>query len=124
MASPRCKPDRLHEDGPHPLGRGRSVWGAEAVPWKHEMASDRPESKASKDAAADLALPKEAGHKLGGARADFVASLGVMFAFYGLLVVGISLGRRHDLLAPTAPWLADILGLAMGAWLTRRAAAQ
>jgi CheY-like chemotaxis protein len=76
MASPRCKPDRLHEDGPHPLGRGSSVWGAEAVPWKHEMASDRPESKASKDAAADLALPKEAGHKLGGARADFVASLG------------------------------------------------
>jgi LPS export ABC transporter permease LptF len=56
--------------------------------------------------------------------ADFVASLGVMFAFYGLLVVGISLGRRHDLLAPTAPWLADVVGLAAGAWLTRRAAAQ
>jgi lipopolysaccharide export LptBFGC system permease protein LptF len=44
--------------------------------------------------------------------------------YYGLLVVGISLGRRHELLAPTAPWLADAVGLAIGAWLTRRAAAQ
>jgi len=56
--------------------------------------------------------------------ADFAASLGVMFAYYGLLVVGISVGRRHDLLAPTAPWLADLVGLSVGAWLTRRAAAQ
>jgi lipopolysaccharide export system permease protein len=55
---------------------------------------------------------------------DFLASLGLMFAYYGLLVLGISLGRRHDLLAPTAPWLADVAGLATGIWLTRRAAAQ
>ncbi|HAZ08851.1 MAG TPA: hypothetical protein DCZ01_10105 [Elusimicrobia bacterium] len=56
--------------------------------------------------------------------ADFAASLGVMFGFYGLLVVGVSLGRRHDLLAGTAPWLADVVGLCVGGWLTKKAAAQ
>lgn len=56
--------------------------------------------------------------------ADFVASLLVMFVFYGLLVVGVSLGRRHGSLASFAPWLADIVGLAAGAWLTRLAAKQ
>jgi lipopolysaccharide export system permease protein len=71
-----------------------------------------------------IAAPLGLGLKKRARGADFVASLAVMFAFYGLLVVGISLGRRHDLLAPTAPWLADVLGLMMGAWLTRRAAAQ
>jgi lipopolysaccharide export system permease protein len=71
-----------------------------------------------------IAAPLGLGLKRRARGADFAASLGVMFAFYGLLVVGISLGRRHDLLAPTAPWLADVLGLAIGAWLTRRAAAQ
>ncbi len=71
-----------------------------------------------------IAAPLGLGLKRRARGADFVASLGVMFAFYGLLVVGVSLGRRHDLLAPTAPWLADVAGLAIGAWLTRRAAAQ
>jgi len=56
--------------------------------------------------------------------ADFAASLLVMFAFYGLFVVGVSLGRRHEALTGIAPWLADAAGLAAGAWLTRRAAAQ
>ena len=56
--------------------------------------------------------------------ADFVASLVVMFVFYGLLVVGISLGRRHDGLASLAPWLADAVGLVAGAWLTRMAASR
>lgn len=56
--------------------------------------------------------------------ADFAASLGVMFAFYGLLVVGVSLGRRSDLLAPLAPWLPNAAGLLAGAWLARRAAAR
>ena len=55
---------------------------------------------------------------------DFAASLGVMFVYYGLLVVGVSLGRRHDALASVAPWLGDVIGLGLGAWLTRRAAAQ
>jgi LPS export ABC transporter permease LptF len=56
--------------------------------------------------------------------ADFAAGLGVMFVFYGLLVIGVSLGRRHDLLASTAPWLCDITGLLAGIFLSRKAAAQ
>jgi lipopolysaccharide export LptBFGC system permease protein LptF len=56
--------------------------------------------------------------------ADFAASLGVMFVFYGLLVVGVSLGRRHEALASTAPWLCDAAGLLAGFFLSRRAAAQ
>jgi lipopolysaccharide export system permease protein len=55
---------------------------------------------------------------------DFAASLGVMFVYYGLLVVGVSVGRRHDALAGVAPWVGDAIGLALGAWLTKRAAAQ
>lgn len=53
---------------------------------------------------------------------DFAASLAVLFAFYGLIVVGVSLGRRHEALSSVAPWLADAAGLCVGAWLTRRAA--
>lgn len=71
-----------------------------------------------------VAAPLGMGLKRRARGADFAVSLGVMFAYYGLLVVGISVGRRGDLLAPTAPWLADAMGLAAGAWLTRRAAAQ
>jgi LPS export ABC transporter permease LptF len=56
--------------------------------------------------------------------ADFAASLGVMFVFYGLLVIGVSLGRRHELLAATAPWLCDATGLVAGFFLSRKAAAQ
>lgn len=55
--------------------------------------------------------------------ADFAASLVVLFVFYGLLVVGVSLGRRHEALASTAPWLCDVAGLIAGAVLTRKAAA-
>ena len=55
---------------------------------------------------------------------EFAASLGVMFAFYGLLVVGVSLGRRHAALASIAPWIGDIAAVAFGAWLTRRAASR
>lgn len=56
--------------------------------------------------------------------ADFAAGLGVMFVFYGLLVVGVSLGRRNAALASTAPWLCDAAGLLVGIFLSRRAAAQ
>ena len=56
--------------------------------------------------------------------ADFAASLGVMFVFYGLLVVGVSMGRRNEALADTLPWLCDAAGLITGIILTRRAAAQ
>ena len=70
-----------------------------------------------------IAAPLGLGLRRRARGADFTASLGVMFVFYGLFVVGISLGRRHELLAPTAPWLADAVGLAAGVWLTKRAAA-
>lgn len=71
-----------------------------------------------------LAGPLGLGLKRRARGADFAASLGLMFAYYGLLVIGISLGRRHELAAPVAPWLADVLGLAAGAWLTGKAASQ
>lgn len=54
--------------------------------------------------------------------ADFAASLAVLFVFYGLLVVGISLGRRHEAFASTAPWLCDAAGMIAGIILTRKAA--
>jgi lipopolysaccharide export system permease protein len=71
-----------------------------------------------------LAAPLGLGLKRRARGADFAASLFVMFAFYGLLVVGISEGRRIPALAYLAPWLADAAGLAAGVWLTRRAAAR
>lgn len=69
-----------------------------------------------------VAAPLGIGFRRRARGADFVASLGVMFVYYGLLVVGISLGRRQELFASWAPWLADATVLAAGAWLTRRAA--
>ena len=71
-----------------------------------------------------VAAPLGLGLKRRARGANFAVSLGLMFAYYGLLVVGISLGRRHAALAPVAPWLGDAIGLVVGAWLTRRAAAQ
>ena len=55
---------------------------------------------------------------------DFASGLGVMFLFYGLLVVGVSLGRRHESLASFAPWLCDATGLIAGCFLTRKAASR
>lgn len=54
----------------------------------------------------------------------FAISLGILFCFYGLLALGMGLGRRHELLSWTAPWLADAAGLIVGIGLTRRAAAR
>ena len=51
----------------------------------------------------------------------FVLSLGILFAFYGLLALGIGLGRRQESLSSVAPWLADIAGISLGAFMTRRA---
>jgi len=51
----------------------------------------------------------------------FAASLLVLMVYYGLVAVGIGVGRRHDRLADAAPWLADAAGLALGVVLTRRA---
>jgi lipopolysaccharide export LptBFGC system permease protein LptF len=54
----------------------------------------------------------------------FAMSLAILFAFYGLLAWGIGFGRRHENLAATAPWAANLAGLAAGAFLTRRCAAR
>lgn len=51
----------------------------------------------------------------------FALSLAVLFGFYGLLALGISLGRRSEALAPWAPWLADAAALSVGVLFTRRA---
>lgn len=52
--------------------------------------------------------------------AGFTLSLAVMFGYYGLLALGIGLGRRSLALSPWAPWLPDAAALALGAWLWRR----
>ena len=54
--------------------------------------------------------------------ASFAFSLGILFVFYGLIAVGIALGRRHENLSYAAPWLSDITGLALGVLLTKRVA--
>ncbi len=71
-----------------------------------------------------IAAPLGLGLKRRARGADFAISLVVMFAFYGLFMMGVSLGRRHEALTGVAPWIADAAGLVAGAWLTRRAAAQ
>lgn len=50
----------------------------------------------------------------------FALSLAVLFVYYGLLVSGISLGRRTLALSPWAPWLPVAAGLALGAFFWRR----
>ncbi|HVA67318.1 MAG TPA: LptF/LptG family permease [Elusimicrobiota bacterium] len=56
-----------------------------------------------------------------GRAANFAFSLGLLFAYYGLIALGIGLGRRHGSLAAVAPWLADAAGAALGAGMARRA---
>jgi lipopolysaccharide export system permease protein len=50
----------------------------------------------------------------------FAMSLGVLFLYYGLMAVGIGLGRRHLGLSSTAPWLPVVAGLVTGMWLWGR----
>lgn len=102
IADPETKPDRRREYRVEAALRSASAFSPFVFFW--------------------LAAPLGLGLKRRARGGDFITSLGVLFAFYGLLVVGVSLGRRHDLLAPLAPWLADGAGLCAGAWLTRRAA--
>lgn len=52
----------------------------------------------------------------------FALSLGVLFGYYGLLALGISLGRKSETLSPFAPWLADAVVLGVGLILAKRAA--
>lgn len=56
----------------------------------------------------------------GSRQSGFTLSLAILFAFYGLLAVGVGLGRRHAGLAGAAPFLADAAGLLAGALLTKR----
>lgn len=51
----------------------------------------------------------------------FAASLLVLLVFYGLLASGIGVGRRNEKLSPWAPWAADVVVLAAGIFLSRRA---
>lgn len=55
---------------------------------------------------------------------SFAASLGILFVFYGLLALGIGIGRREESLSSVAPWAANVAGLAIGAFLTRRSLAK
>ncbi|MDE2291918.1 MAG: LptF/LptG family permease [Elusimicrobia bacterium] len=49
----------------------------------------------------------------------FALSLAVLFGYYGLLALGLGLGRRGGELAAFAPWAADAAALAAGAVLWR-----
>jgi lipopolysaccharide export LptBFGC system permease protein LptF len=51
----------------------------------------------------------------------FAMSLIILFAFYGLLALGIGLGRRLPDYALWMPWIADVAGLIAGAYFTARA---
>ncbi len=51
----------------------------------------------------------------------FALSLGILFTFYGLLSLGIGVGRRNPNLSGIAPWAADAAGLATGIFLYVRA---
>ncbi len=51
----------------------------------------------------------------------FALSLGILFAFYGLLSLGIGMGRRNPKLSNIAPWGADAAGLVAGIFLYARA---
>lgn len=55
---------------------------------------------------------------------SFAASLGILFGFYGLLALGIGLGRRDAALSSVAPWFADLAALAVGVYLTRQSMAK
>ncbi|MBI3548594.1 MAG: LptF/LptG family permease [Elusimicrobia bacterium] len=50
----------------------------------------------------------------------FALSLGVLLVYYGLMAVGIGLGRRHLSLSLIAPWLPVAAGLCAAAYLWRR----
>ncbi len=51
---------------------------------------------------------------------SFALSLGILFAFYGLLSLGIGMGRRNVKISNIAPWAADAAGLVAGIFLYAR----
>ena len=50
----------------------------------------------------------------------FAYSLVVLFFYYGLVAIGMGLGRRHLALSSVAPWLPVVCGLVAGGYLWRR----
>lgn len=54
----------------------------------------------------------------------FALSLALLFGFYGLLALGIGIGRRHESLSGLGPWLADLAGMILGGFMAKRAAVQ
>ena len=48
---------------------------------------------------------------------SFAMSLAVLFLFYGLLALGIGLGRRDEAFSSWSPWLPNAVSLAVGAGL-------
>lgn len=70
-----------------------------------------------------LAIAAPLGLRIGkrSRHAAFAWLLGALFAYYGLVAFGLTVGGRHLALAGLAPWLADAAGLALGAALTWRA---
>lgn len=64
-----------------------------------------------------LACPLGLGLERRSRAVGFGISLGVMFAFYGLLALGIGLGRRDLALSVWAPWLPNAVCLTAGAGL-------
>jgi len=46
----------------------------------------------------------------------FAMSLVLMFVFYGLLAVGVGLGRKDILLSPWTPWLPNLMCVPAGIW--------
>lgn len=55
---------------------------------------------------------------------SFALALGILFLFYGLLSLGIGLGRRNPKLSDTAPWVADLAGFGAGIFFVMRITAQ
>ncbi|HVE13749.1 MAG TPA: LptF/LptG family permease, partial [Elusimicrobiota bacterium] len=51
--------------------------------------------------------------------AGFAISLGLIFAYYGLLAAGVSVGRKFEAAGLWGPWLPNVFCAAAGAWLWR-----
>ena len=64
-----------------------------------------------------VACPLGLGLEKRGRAKGFALSLGLMFAFYGLMALGVGLGRRDVVWAWLGPWLPDAACLAVGVGL-------
>jgi len=55
-----------------------------------------------------------------GRASGMILSIVILFSFYGLMAVGISLSKKVLCLAWYGPWLPDVVGVGVSAWLWRR----